>query len=226
MADTSDRDVAQHAATAEPASGRMPIELVTIVIENLLESGFDPHGEPPLECETIKEGQTQEMDKEISWRWCTFSNDSRSSILNARLTCRAFYNGSDHAFAKILGDRRFPFTKVDTEDLYSLGQKTKLARRITTLTFSCAAFEGKSGFWITFMYAFRELERYDPERLKEAYTTCAQWHCEHIFNCSSALALLLRAYPNFDTVRIDLDRVPKHLRGWLQAGDTELLRNQ
>jgi hypothetical protein len=34
MADTSDRDVAQHAATAEPASGRMPIELVTMVMQN------------------------------------------------------------------------------------------------------------------------------------------------------------------------------------------------
>jgi hypothetical protein len=226
MADTSDRDVAQHAATAEPASGRMPIELVTMVMENLLEYGLDPHGEPPLECETIKEGQTQEMDEEISWRWRTFSTNSRSSILNARLTCRAFYNGSDHAFAKILGDRRFAFTKIGTEDLYSLGQNTKLARRITTLTYSCAAFKGKSGFWGTFMYTFRELERYDRERLKEAYTTCAQWHREHIFNCSSALTLLLCAFPDLDTVCIDLGRVPKHLRGWLQAGDTELLRNQ
>jgi hypothetical protein len=104
MADTSDRDVAQHAATAEPASGRMPIELVTMVMEYLLEYGLDPHGEPPLESETIKDGQTQEMDEEISWRWRTFSTNSSSSILNARLTCRAFYNGSDHAFAKILGD--------------------------------------------------------------------------------------------------------------------------
>jgi hypothetical protein len=187
---------------------------------------LDPHGEPPLESETIKDGQTQEMDEEISWRWRTFSINSRSSILNARLTCRAFYNGSDHAFARILADRRFPFTKVGTKDLYSLGQNTKLARRITTLTFSCAAFKGKSGSLGTFMYAFRELERHDRESLEEAYMTCAQWHREHITSCSSALASLLRAFPNLETVRIDLDHVPKHLGGWLQAGDTELLQNQ
>jgi hypothetical protein len=57
MADTSDRDVAQHAATAEPASGRMPIELVTMVMENLLEYGFDPHDEPPLECKLPKKAK-------------------------------------------------------------------------------------------------------------------------------------------------------------------------
>jgi hypothetical protein len=74
------------------------------------------------------------------------------------------------------------------------------------------------------MYAFRELERHDRERLEEAYMTYAQWHREHITGCSSALASLLRAFPNLDTVRIDLDRVPKHLGGWLQAGDTELLQ--
>jgi hypothetical protein len=69
MANTSHAHHAQLAATAElhmQLSDRFPLELLNVVMESLLEYGLNLHGEPPYECNSIRDGQMQEIDGEIS----------------------------------------------------------------------------------------------------------------------------------------------------------------
>jgi hypothetical protein len=69
MANTSHAHHAQLAAIAElhmQLSDRFPLELLNVVMESLLEYGLNLHGEPPYKCNSIRDGQMQEIDGEIS----------------------------------------------------------------------------------------------------------------------------------------------------------------
>lgn len=117
----------------------LTLELVVMVFNHLIEDDLVP--------KAYSEYTDELADKQTRWgrtepcvKWVMLTQASYSAILNTRISCWKMYHGSHEAFAKVLGDIKFRFTKVGTEDMTRIGQKAALTPYITTLTFGCGGF--------------------------------------------------------------------------------------
>ncbi|KAF1914447.1 hypothetical protein BDU57DRAFT_540375 [Ampelomyces quisqualis] len=117
----------------------LPLELSAIVFEHLIEydlapKSFSEYTEEPTD------RLTRWTRAEPSLNWELLTQDSRSWILNTRISSRKMYHTSHAAFAKLLGDRKFRYTRVGMDDMAGIGQNPDLAPHITTLANGCGGF--------------------------------------------------------------------------------------
>lgn len=108
---------------------RLPLELVALVYDNLLEYDLAPGGnseftEEPGQKAIGHERPSQPWERTITWIQLT--DETRSNLFNTRLSYWKLYHASHASFAKLLGDRKIRFTKVGTEDLERICSKVEL----------------------------------------------------------------------------------------------------
>jgi hypothetical protein len=155
--------------------------------------------------------------------WVMFTKTSHTSIIAARLTCWMLYDASHKSFARLMGDRTFRYTKLNTEDLARIGQKSKVSSYVTTLTIGTGVFYPPDDM-DSVEAALSVFDAPDQNRLLRAYIDHSS--CQHnmLPEIQDKLVSLLRAFPNLSTIRIAADDFPENLDGWFQAGDEELMR--
>jgi hypothetical protein len=160
---------------------------------------------------------------QIEHGWVKFAQTAHTSILAARLTCSMLYNASHKSFARLIGDRIFRYTKLNTEDLARIGQKSTLSSCITTLTIGTGVFYPPNKM-NRVIAALSELSAPDRGRLLQAYIDRSSWQYHMLPELQEKLISLLSALPNLSTICIVSDDFPDNLDGWIQPGDEELLR--
>jgi hypothetical protein len=202
---------------------QLPLELVAMVYDHLLEYDLAP--------DPISEFTEQPNEKLVLHSWCeqvtvswnTLTADTRSHVLTARLACRKLYHASNASFAKVLGDRKFRYTKTGIQDLQHFGLEDDLYLYIRTLTIGCSGFR-----ILNDLHRVRDvvddLDDKDRIRLLNAYEQCAEWQRDEHKSRYTTLAKILESFPNLAMMRIDTNDKPVHLGGWLQAEDADMLQ--
>lgn len=118
----------------------LPLEIVTIIFQNLVEYDLSQGDNSEHTEESGYRRIRLYHDEEIPMNCIELTGNAHLAILNARLSSRNLYHASQNSFAKLLADRVFRFTRVDTEDLRQTGRKKELVPYITTITIGCAGF--------------------------------------------------------------------------------------
>jgi hypothetical protein len=158
--------------------------------------------------------------------WLDCGNNARSNICNFRLVYRKFYNSSVAGFGDVLGHRVFRTTQIGLEDLQAISRVARLQPHIRTLTFETARFANAARISVlkAVLEAVPEPER---SRLQAAISEAHTWERAHRGSrYAQEVVPLLERLPHLRTLRIflpDLSTAENHLRGWLAAGDAEIL---
>jgi hypothetical protein len=180
---------------------QLPLELVAMVYDHLLEYDLAP--------DPISEFTEQPNEKLVLHSWCeqvtvswnTLTADTRSHVLTARLACRKLYHASNASFAKVLGDRKFRYTKTGIQDLQHFGLEDDLYLYIRTLTIGCSGFR-----ILNDLHRVRDvvddLDDKDRIRLLNAYEQCAEWQRDEHKSRYTTLAKILESFPNPSKIRM------------------------
>ncbi|KAF2789142.1 hypothetical protein K505DRAFT_98261 [Melanomma pulvis-pyrius CBS 109.77] len=197
---------------------QLPLEIISFIVGQLeeLDVGEKPHSqfwETPKD--TLVHLRTNLYDQADYMNWLLFTNGSRNNICNARLVCRAFYNGSFKSFGKLLGDRRIRITKTGIHDLDCIGNAIYLNPYIQTLTFGTAGFLDSNHANV--QDCLQKLNPSDSSRLLSAYRICSEWQRRTNKNqLRIILRAMLQVFPNLQRLRIVHQDVPvNHLGVWL-----------
>jgi len=184
---------------------RLPIELVSVIIQGLQQSNA---GDEPFDrlTETTREG----VDG-----WLVQTVESRRDICNFRLVSRKFYNSSFPTFSELLGDRVFRITQSGLEDLFAICSTTSLPLHIRKLTFGTFRFEEP----IILRDLCQSLPQPHKTRLCVSYKGDHCWHQSHGASLQAQdLAQILRRLSNLKTLRIllfDNWDIVNYLGEWL-----------
>lgn len=204
---------------------RLPLELVAMVMERLVEYNLAPGRYTKYTEEYAEEPCFQGRSIDPITNWVKLTGEARMAILNARLSCWKLHAASSTSFATLLGDRKFRYTKTGLDDPEHVAQQTALVPHITTLTIACGGFRN-----VDDMHSVREavveLEVADQNRLLEAYAQCAAWQGDEILDYQCKLASVFRMFPKLSTIRINTRDNPRYLGGWLESGDLHMLHLQ
>lgn len=199
---------------------QLPLEIVSLIVGQLeeLDVGEKPHSQL---WETPKDKlvhlRTTLYDQADYMNWLLFADASRNNICNARLVCRAFYNGSFKTFGKLLGDRRIRITKTGIHDLVCLGGTIYLNPYIQTLTFGTARFLDSNHANV--QDCLQKLNPSESSRLLRAYRFYSEWQrTNNKRQLRTTLRAMLQMFPNLQKLRIVHQDVPvHHLGGWLHS---------
>jgi hypothetical protein len=206
---------------------RIPLEIAAMIVGNLLENDLAPgltsqYAEQPSAM-LVSFGKRKE---DMVTSWMMFTESARLAVLNARLSYGKLYAASSKAFATLLGDRTFRLTEVGTNDLRAIGQDARLTPYVTTLAIGCTGVCSAIDAVDALNAALASLKTRDRNRLLKSYKACVKWQSDNKPHFGTILASLLKAFPQLGTIRIDRNSdLATHLRGWLQAGDADLLHN-
>jgi hypothetical protein len=219
---TENPAVAQAPLTPTSIMYRLPLEIVVMILEELMDYDLAPHKHS--EYAEQRPNKLVLFDThQIEHGWVKFTQTAHTSILAARLTCSMLYHASQKSFARLIGDRIFRYTKLNTEDLARIGQKSTLSSCITTLTIGTGVFYPPNKINIV----ANTLSVFDaPDRIRLVRAYIDHSSCQHnmLPEIQDKLVSLLRAFSNLSTIRIAADDFPENLDGWFQAGDEELMR--
>ncbi|OAK97511.1 hypothetical protein IQ06DRAFT_295855 [Phaeosphaeriaceae sp. SRC1lsM3a] len=195
---------------------RLPFELATIVMNNLIEYENPCTHYPPEDVEQpLSSCDHFRFHEWMFTNWLLLKQTSIATILHARLSCSSLYHASHPSYAILLGDRTFRYTNSSIEALLRIGQKPEIARFITTITIGCAGLRYPCDTK-QLRHAFQYLSLSDNSI--KAYERCAKWQHNEVSMCKQRLTQLLKAFPNLTAVRIHTGLSERSSDAWLQAG--------
>lgn len=180
---------------------RLPLELATLVMENLVEYNVNcveystDHVEQPASEYESRFTDGQFVD------WLTFTEESILAILEARLSCSKLYHASTQTFAKVLGNRTFRYTKCGMEDLLNISQRVDLVPYMTTLTIGLAGLIDELNLKEVEnqLFYLSTSERY---QIAKNFERCVTWQHEELPLCEERLINIFKNLSGLTNVRI------------------------